>query len=369
MESYGEILKKTREEKHLDFETIARETSIAKNYLEALERDSPESFPGEPYFIGFLKNYAEYLGVDKERLITLYHARKLQETPPPAALTMRERPRWVVPLIVTLSILAFFGLAAASCFYIRKIYLEKEALKNAVSVDKSFKKYTLTDDPFEGRLFKTDQLILKKPEGEICLTVIETSGIFGIEVPAGRRYIELSEEADIDVDDDGIPELIVYVSDVSSNNVDRGAEVKIMLKDGNAIPEPETEEDEVADIDSLPKDKPYTELFSDNRPYPFVLNASFKAGYGCLLRYRSDRKDIIDDYYESGRTLSITSSNGIRVWISNGNVAKLSVVANSRTYELGSNGYLGKAGEVVVVDVKWIKDTDGKFKLVVVNLD
>ncbi len=369
MESYGEILKNKREEKHLDFETIERETAIAKNYLLALENESPDVFPGEPYFIGFLKNYAEYLGVDKDKLITLYHARKIQETPPPAALTAHERPHYVIPLIVTLSVLAFLGLALSGYLYFRKVMAEKEQLKAATTENQDFKKYALTEEPFEGRLFKSDQLIYKVNDKEIYLTVIETSGAFGLEVPAGRRYVELSVEDEIDIDDDGFPELIVYVSDVSSNNIDRGAEVKIMLKDTKAEEEPVTNEEEVQEVDEVSPEKPFKELLSDNRVYPFVINASFKAGYGCLLRYRADRKDIVEDYYESGRNISLTCANGIRLWIANGNIPKFSVVANSKSYELGANGYLGKAGEVVVVDIKWIKDKDGKYKLVVIDLD
>ena len=48
MESYGALLKKAREEKAIDFETIARETSITQEYLEALEelrRRSPVTAP------------------------------------------------------------------------------------------------------------------------------------------------------------------------------------------------------------------------------------------------------------------------------------------------------------------------------------
>ena len=61
----------------------------------------------------------------------------------------------------------------------------------------------------------------------------------------------------------------------------------------------------------------------------------------------------------------MTASNGVRMWISNGNTVKLQVIANGKTYDLG----LTKAGQVVVQDIRWIKDTDGKYKLVVSELD
>ena len=58
MESYGAILKKVREDKGLELETIAREISITQEYLTALENEDSEVFPGEPYLVGFLQNYA-----------------------------------------------------------------------------------------------------------------------------------------------------------------------------------------------------------------------------------------------------------------------------------------------------------------------
>ena len=47
MESYGEILRKARENKNLDYETIERETSIIRQFLEGLENEDNSAFPGE----------------------------------------------------------------------------------------------------------------------------------------------------------------------------------------------------------------------------------------------------------------------------------------------------------------------------------
>ena len=60
-----------------------------------------------------------------------------------------------------------------------------------------------------------------------------------------------------------------------------------------------------------------------------------------------------------------TPHNGIRLWISNNNTVKISIIADSKSYDLD----IGTAGQVFVEDIKWIKDTDGKYKLVVVTLD
>lgn len=362
MESYGEILKKAREEKNLDYEAVYRETSISKEYLQGLEEEDTVVFPGEPYLIGFLKNYADFLGLDSNHLITLYHAKKLQETPPPAALTKREKPAFLIPLLVGIGILVLAGIIVASVLLIKK---SNDKKNNDVVIEKAntFRKFELTDKVFSGRVYKGDQFILGSDKGNIFLTVADTEGIFGLETPAGIQYVELSEETEIDVDGDSNPELILYVSDVSQKNVDRGAEVRIMLKDASSAAVAAPDANQIPNAEDLPLDQQRIEVFSDTRAYPFTVSAVFRAG--CLLRYRPDRKETVEDYYANGDVVNITASNGIRIWMSNANSVKLQVVANGKTYDL----QVGKAGAVVAQDIKWIKDTDGRYKVVVVELD
>ena len=362
MESYGEILRKAREAKGLEIEIIARETSITQEYLEALENEESAVFPGEPYLVGFLQNYADYLEVDTNHVLTLYHAKKLQETPPPLALTARERPRFLIPLIVTICVLLLVG-AGITLSIVLRAKIAERAEEAALALGTEFKKYELTEKPFSGRLYKSDQLIMGSEKGNIFLTVAETEGIFGLETPAGIQYVELSEELELDVDGNSIPELIVYVSDVSQKNVDRGAEVKIMLKNSSSVAIASPDENQIPNAEDLPKEQARTEVFSDTRAYPFTVNATFRGG--CLFRYRPDRKETVEDYFANGDTLSMTASNGIRVWISNGNAVKLQVVANSKTYDLA----VPRAGEVIAQDIKWIKDTDGRYKVVIVDID
>ena len=73
----------------------------------------------------------------------------------------------------------------------------------------------------------------------------------------------------------------------------------------------------------------------------------------------------IEAYFTSGEVATITANNGVRLWMSNCNTVKFGIVADARTYDLE----IGKAGQVLAEDIKWIKDTDGKYKLVVIELD
>ena len=364
MENYGEILKKSREEKHLDIETIVRETSISQRYLEALEKEEAHIFPSEPYLIGFLKNYAEYLGLNSKQIVSLYNAKKIQEAPPPAELTAHERPKFLIPLFVVLGLAVLSG-GGFALFTFIKSHMPKAAEAN-IALDKpsASKKYELTEEPFSGRVFKHDQFVLGTEKGNVTLTVAQTTDVFGIETPVGVQYVELSEQVEIDANGDSMPELIIYVKDLSAKGNDHGAEVNIMLKDASNAAIADSDESQIQSTAELPKDKKWTEILADTRAYPFTLNVNFRAG--CLFRYRTDRKETVEDFLANGDVLNLTASNALRVWMSNGNTAKLQVVANGKNYDLP----LSKAGEVVAEDIKWIKDTtDGKFRLVILDLE
>ena len=224
-------------------------------------------------------------------------------------------------------------------------------------------KYELTEKPLQKRLYKGDQIVLGTGAGDVIVTVAETTQSLALETPAGVQHIDLSEEIEVDVDGDSTPEMIVYVSELSKNDKDRGAEVRIVLKSSANAAMGETKTSEIPNAEELPQNQKRTVILEDTRAYPFTIRADFRAG--CVFRYRPDRKETTEDFFTNGDTVNMTASNGVRMWISNGNTVKLQVIANGKTYDLG----LTKAGQVVVQDIRWIKDTDGKYKLVVSELD
>jgi cytoskeletal protein RodZ len=72
MESIGSRLKKARQEKNLTLEEIQKKTKIHPRVLKALEEDRPEQILGLTYIKGFLKTYADYLGLDGPSLVKEY---------------------------------------------------------------------------------------------------------------------------------------------------------------------------------------------------------------------------------------------------------------------------------------------------------
>ena len=79
MASIGPILQETRLKKGLTLERISDDTNIAIRFLAKIEGDDFTGFPGEPYIVGFIRNYAEYLGLEPQAMVAAY--RKKDDPP------------------------------------------------------------------------------------------------------------------------------------------------------------------------------------------------------------------------------------------------------------------------------------------------
>ncbi|MBN2403872.1 MAG: helix-turn-helix domain-containing protein [Spirochaetes bacterium] len=83
MEKIGEKLKNARELKKLTIKDVSKETNISPRYLSALEEEEFDKIPGEPYLLGFLRNYAEFLKMDGDEIIQSYKGYKIGESATP----------------------------------------------------------------------------------------------------------------------------------------------------------------------------------------------------------------------------------------------------------------------------------------------
>lgn len=361
MESYGEILRTAREEKNLELDQISREISIEERFLKGLEDEDSGVFPGEAYLTGFLRNYSNYLEVDSEYLLKLYHNKQLQEAPVPVELLRKPKSRFILPLILGIVAVVIAVAVVLVVLLTRKPETDENVL---VSSKGRTHHYELTDKKFSERVYKGDQLIIPSDnDGQIILTIRDTLSSLGIDTPAGVYYVELSEESEIDINGDNTSDMIVYVSDISSTDASRGAEISVLLRHGVSMAVTSSDVDEIPFASELGTKHPQKVILEDNRAYPFTVNASFRAS--CLFRDKVDREDSVESYFSKGEVFTASPHNGIRLWISNSNVVSFTIIADSKSFDLG----MGTAGQVLVEDIKWIKDTDGKYKLVVIELD
>lgn len=114
----GATLRETRNRRKLDLSEVEAAIKIRVRYLRAMENEEWDALPGDAYARGFIRTYANYLGLDGERLAEDFgreiagpspqRAPKRVE-PVPAALK-RDRPRVPARLVLVLVSLGLLGL-------------------------------------------------------------------------------------------------------------------------------------------------------------------------------------------------------------------------------------------------------------------
>jgi cytoskeleton protein RodZ len=73
-ETVGSDLRAARERRGEDMRSIAQSLRIRREQLEALEESRYDDLPGRAYAIGFVRSYAEYLGLDSTHVVESYKA-------------------------------------------------------------------------------------------------------------------------------------------------------------------------------------------------------------------------------------------------------------------------------------------------------
>jgi cytoskeleton protein RodZ len=69
MQEVGNELKALRQQKGLTLEQVEQDTKIRVRYLEAIEAGDLKVLPGTVYARGFIKSYADYLGMNGQQLL------------------------------------------------------------------------------------------------------------------------------------------------------------------------------------------------------------------------------------------------------------------------------------------------------------
>jgi len=72
MKNVGEILKNKRLEKKLALSEAQQATKIKKEFLEAIERNDFQKISSEVAARGFIKNYAEFLGLSSKSVLAVF---------------------------------------------------------------------------------------------------------------------------------------------------------------------------------------------------------------------------------------------------------------------------------------------------------
>ena len=371
MEFLGEKIKAAREAKDLDFEQASKDTKIAIRYLQALENEDFSDFPGEAYITGFLRNYGAYLDLDVQELLALYRALKIQEQPIPVRQLLHKPSLLPKIAIGGALVILTLGIVGGGVFFLMS---RPKSTKAAAPAPRVPVEYTMSGDNFEHRFFKGDTILVPTDpqasagEGQepdrIKLELLNLEEVVTIRTPGGPVILDLTQEADINLNDEGTFNLRINAVDYAKNNADMGVLLRFELQ--NTIAHAAAIDAEPIETISITGQSASTMVFSSPNPYPFTLQANFQ-GY-CMFRWEvleRDRRNRNERYFQRSDELNIQAQNGIRIWASNAQAAKFQVIGGGRTVPVE----IGSAGEVVVVDVRWVRDEENRYRLIVVRLE
>jgi cytoskeleton protein RodZ len=114
MPTIGEQLRTARARRGLELEQAEAATNIHLNQLEALESESFDEFPSKSYARSFLREYAEFLGLDPAPLLEELDSQVEEREPGPLMLVpapRSRRSRWAllaVPMLAVAMVVFFW---------------------------------------------------------------------------------------------------------------------------------------------------------------------------------------------------------------------------------------------------------------------
>jgi cytoskeleton protein RodZ len=79
----GEFLRRERELRYISLDDVAERTKISRRYLEAIEEGQYDRLPGETFVRGFIRSYAQSVGLDPDDTLLMYNQSRLVHSAPP----------------------------------------------------------------------------------------------------------------------------------------------------------------------------------------------------------------------------------------------------------------------------------------------
>jgi cytoskeleton protein RodZ len=374
MAPIGDQLRAARERKGLTLERVADETNIAKRYLAALEAEDFGAFPGDPYAIGFLRNYAEYLGLPSDELANSFKNMRIQEQPVPIQdLIPRRGPSRALVIGASVGAVALAVVVVAVILGARR-----GAARAEEGARRAPAEYAVSGAFLEKRLYVGDSVLVGLGSEKYKLTVARIDDAVTLDTPVGASRLMLGEEKELDLDRNNQPDLKILVSDLSKKDAAKGALIRLDYEGQAADAAPLPAEAPAAAAAAVPSapaapataavaaapGKPVVIFEAGKSPFPFVVSVTFRGS--CLFRYEVDKRDRDERYYRKGETVTVNASNNIKLWASNAQSAKLTVMASGgKSADLD----LGGAGEIAVKRISWSQTETGTWALGASDID
>ena len=410
MESIGRKLKETRERNNYTLEQVARDTHISRNYIAALEAEDFASLPGEPYVYGFLRNYAEYLSLNPDELVSLYKNMRLQEEPMPInELLETGRVRTVLGRI-GLIVLGVLVLAGAAFLVYRLRGGPPEGAAEAPAAEAAAKKpagstgaVTFDNEVLTRWFNQGDVIRIPVQDRTFDLKIESAKENLALGTPAGPLEMRVGEERALDVDADSQPDVRLVLNDLdrgaarvnlglykittagavtaamnaaagttaSGATAGAGAGAGAIPGSTPAVPAagtapaagqpgPVMARPVAAGAQAGLRTAQAFTVLQAAEPAPFRVNLTFR-GY-CLFRYLLDGQNREERFFQKGESFTLDARKDVKLWVSNAGSLRIMVA--------GRDVEAGRPGEVVAWFIRWRQDAaSGKSLLEIVPVD
>ncbi len=425
MAKIGSELQEIRLKKGLTLDRIADDTNISVRFLSKIENDDFSGFPGEPYVVGFIRNYAEYLGLDTEKVLAAYRRKDPEPAAAESAAAEAGEPGISAPAAAALPdsgsdaesparlpvpksrhgskapraafaptpiptpahtpapapanvlsprtvVIAISAAAVVILLLALWILVGGKPSGSTDAPPAQNVEYRVESGPFDKRIYPGDSILVPLGSDVYKIRLAAIDDTVRLETPFGPYSIALGGTGIIDPDGDGQPDISLIVSDFQKNRPKSGALLRIEFSPAEAesaqageimVPENPAQTPGPAGSPILGEKPDIVVTRSTRGPYPFVLQATFRGN--CLFRYETDRKDWVEKYYSKGESITINVNSSVTVWASNAQAAKLSFQASGgRSVDIE----LGAPGEIAVKRFSW-SNSSGTWTLVASELD
>jgi cytoskeletal protein RodZ len=328
-----------------------------------------------------LRNYGEYLGLNADSLFASYRAIRIQEQPVPVEQLLRS-PSPLPKIIRNVAIILIIAGAGGFAVWFFQQYQSRRGSERPES-SRSSGEWTMDGSFVERRFYEGDTVIIPLDSSLYKIGIAGLGEAVSLSTPAGARILDLGQQVSVDLDRDGIGNIMVTALDFSRTDPDAGVLLRLDLEYAAAAQAPQTgtagADQAAAPAQALPPAQnsagaapaantaPSVPVFSSINAWPFTLQVSFQ-GY-CMFRweilFERDRRERKEEYFSRGQPINIQAQNGIRIWSSNAQAAKFQVIGGGRSFPIE----LGGAGEVVVAEIRWVRDNDNRYRLVLARLE
>lgn len=364
MDAIGAKLSGAREAKGVSIEQAARDTHIAKRFIEALEREDFDLFPGEVYLLGFIRSYSGYLGLDSEDIISLYHNIRLQEQPAPIDELLDKRPSRDGLKFVVIGIAALLIVGAVVLLSASGVVSARRAAAEEEPVDTQAIEALVLNEQFIERRFVEGSRVVVPLDGEQALFEFVSIGErVAVGSDAGIVQLDVGEERMLDITGEGSGDVSLVIRQIYGEEMPPAVVARVdriivgQLVSTIQPPAELTEADrtELAlGLTSEPsREREPVVVAQFAAPQEYFIEVDVRGL--TMFRWEIDDLPREERYLRNGDRVRAGVQDTARIWTSN--------AGNLRMRVAGNPIELGRQGEVVAVMLRWNAAVDGGSQL------